>query len=125
MPNGVTVRYGRLFFASWGRGLADDFSTEVPGRIFSMSLGGKEINVFTEKEMGNLDGIEPLAENEFLVTDWYAGKIFRVDQSGSAKCIVERGRGAADLEVVERDGRTLILLPEMLENRLVCFALPE
>ena len=123
MPNGVTVRDGKLYFASWGRSLADDFSTRTPGRVFSMTLPGKKIEAFTKEETGNLDGIEPLEGNGFLVTDWFAGKVYHLEEDGTARSILERGRGAADLEVVERDGRTLIFLPEMLENRLVCLAL--
>ena len=34
--------------------------------------------------VGNLDGLEPLDDKSFLVTDWVAGALYRIDTSGKA-----------------------------------------
>ena len=55
------------------------------------------------------------------MTDWIAGKVFRISRGGKAKVIMEFPKGAADLAYL-RDRRWLIL-PEMLENKLTAFQL--
>ncbi|MGJ8611447.1 MAG: hypothetical protein ACSHWY_10145, partial [Octadecabacter sp.] len=44
-PNGVFLDQDRLLVGSWGAGLRDDFTTDVPGSLLSVSLETKEISV--------------------------------------------------------------------------------
>lgn len=120
-PNGLLVHNGKLIIGGWGKGLQDDFTTLTPGRLLSIDLRTGRQRTITPKPTGNLDGIEADGRGGYLVTDWIAGKVFRISRGGKAKVIMEFPKGAADLAYL-RDRRWLIL-PEMLENKLTAFQL--
>lgn len=120
-PNGLLVHNGKLIIGGWGRGLQDDFTTLTPGRLLSIDLRTGRQKVITQKPTGNLDGIEADGKGGFLVSDWIAGKVFRVSKSGGVKVIMEFPKGAADLAFLT--DRQWLILPEMLENKLTAFQL--
>jgi len=118
-PNGLLYRNGRLYVAAWGKGRADDWSTKTPGRIYYIDPGTKKIHYVTKKPLGNLDGLEIDNDGNFIVSDWMAGKIYRVNRRGKAKLIRSGPKGFADIGYVPTTG--LIIVPEMQENRVVAF----
>ena len=120
-PNGLLVHDGKLIVGGWGRDLQDDFSTLTPGRLQSIHLKNKLHAVITKEPTGNLDGIEIDGKGGFIVTDWRAGKVFRISKRGKAKVIMEFPRGAADHAYLV--DRKWLILPEMLENKLTAFVL--
>ena len=109
--------------ASWGRGLQTDFSTQTLGKVQQLAPFahlkkeyGKAAKVISEP-IGNLDGIEPYADN-FITNDWINGKVFAV-KSGHSKLILEAGKGAADINIVNDQ----LIVPMMLDNRLDVYKL--
>ncbi len=56
-PNGLLVDGDRILVGGWGKP-SENFSTKVPGRLFSLDLKTKKKTLITEKPTGNLDGIE-------------------------------------------------------------------
>ncbi|MGY8653991.1 MAG: hypothetical protein ACKVJX_10255 [Verrucomicrobiia bacterium] len=120
-PNGLLVHNGKLIIGGWGRGLQDDFTTLTPGRLLSIDLRTGRQRTITPKPTGNLDGIEADGKGGYIVTDWIAGKVFRVSKSGKAKVIMEFPKGAADHAYLA--DRRWLILPEMLENKLTAFQL--
>src|SRR5512143_1625284 len=111
-PNGLLVDDDRLIVARWGP-ITDPitFATKTPGRLISVDLKTKEIAPLGEgKPIGNLDGIEKDGA-DYLVTDFMAGKIFRVSKSGAATVLKSGFAESADLGW--DPARRTIAVPEM------------
>lgn len=108
-PNGLYVQGERLYVASWGKPAAD-FSTKVPGRLYWLDLLTKDRFDVSKVPLGNLDGVEKASGGGWLVTDWVAGKLWRVsDPQGDAELLVSGIPGAADLGYDPR--KRLIVVP--------------
>lgn len=122
-PNGLLLDGQNLFVASWGANIQADFSTPKPGRVLTIDLSTQKINPWTQAPMGNLDGIERDGPDAVLVSDWVAGKVYRLRKNGECVTLLEGFQGSADLGFVS-ETRTL-LLPEMNTNKLHAFKLPK
>lgn len=121
-PNGLTVQGDKLIVAAWGTIDGEGFATSVPGSLLEVSLADKSIkNLGDGKPVGNLDGLVALDASSFLVTDWVAGGLFRIDADGKAKKILPLPSGSADIGYVA-ESRT-ILIPLMKDNKLQAFTL--
>lgn len=112
-PNGVFLDGDRLLVGAWGSGLRDDFTTEVPGSLLSVSLETKEISVLAS-EIGNIDGIIRIGD-AFTVSDWVAGVLFEVGDDGNVREIGQFAPGLAD--IASHEGT--LYLPMMLDGTLV------
>jgi hypothetical protein len=64
--------------------------------------------------VGNLDGIESDGDGNYLVTDWLAGALYRIEPSGAAQQLLDLNQGSADLEY--RGG--LAVIPMMVDGEL-------
>jgi hypothetical protein len=111
-PNGLLVEGNRLIVASWGVITnSATFETKKPGRLIAVDLTSKEIlPIGSGKPIGNLDGIERDGAG-YLVTDFMAGKLFRVSSSGTATLLKGGFKNSADFGY--DPSRNLIALPEM------------
>ena len=122
-PNGLLVDGDRLIVATWGP-ITDPitFATRTPGRLISVDLKTKEIAPLGEgMPIGNLDGIENDGA-DYLVTDFMAGKIFRVSKSGAATVLKSGFAESADLGW--DPARRIIAVPEMVGGTVKFFRLP-
>lgn len=117
-PNGLLAEKNRLVVGAWGI-MTDGFATEIPGTMKAVSYENKSISNFGEgKPIGNLDGVE--ADNDsYLVTDWMAGKLFRINQNGNTKLLLELQQGMADHEWIA--SKSMVLLPMMQNNTLLAY----
>jgi DNA-binding beta-propeller fold protein YncE len=121
-PNGLTTTANNeVLVASWGPGIKNDFSTEKSGRILSINQKTKKISKWNNIRIGNLDGIEFIDENTVVVSDWKAGKIYKVKKNGSCTAILSGFKGSADLTYLPKE--KLLVIPLMLENKIVAFKL--
>ena len=117
-PNGLHAENNQLIVGAWGV-MTEGFATDVPGHMKSVNLEDKTIqSLGNGAPLGNLDGVEP-AGNDFYVTDWMAGKLYRIDREGHATLMLELGQGMADLEYIE--SRLLLLLPMMMNDSLLAY----
>ena len=119
-PNGLLVEGDRLVVAAWGKPNAD-FSTEIPGRLFTLDLKTGEKSLITPEPFGNLDGLEAVAVGRYLVSDWMAGKIFYVESDGRSRQILQLPKGAADIGYLP--GKRLLVVPQMMENKVTAYEL--
>jgi outer membrane protein assembly factor BamB len=118
-PNGLLVESDRLVVAAWGA-MKEDFSTETPGNLLTVSLADKTIaNLGSGKPVGNLDGLEPFDAESYLVTDWVAGKVFQISRSGEAKELLRLSQGSADLGFIS-SSRTAII-PLMVDGKVAAY----
>ena len=96
-PNAIKVVRDELWVASWGR-IVRGFETSEPGHLLRIKLDSAEIkDVGRGYPIGNLDGLEPIGDERFLVTDGRAGGMLLVDQYGRSQVIAALPRGSADM----------------------------
>lgn len=119
-PNGLHFKDGKLFVAAWG--LTTDWSTKVPGRLYYIDPKTKSITYITEKPLGNLDGLEVDNDGDFIVSDWVAGKIFRIDEKGKSTVVYTGPKGFANIAFVPN--KNLVVIPEMEESKVTAIRLP-
>ncbi len=120
-PNGLLVVGNHLIVASWGKP-DEDFSTEIPGRLYTLDLETKEKSLITPEPFGNLDGLESVGEGRYLVSDWFAGKIFFIGSNGDdmrSRQLLELPKGAADIGIIPDE--RLLIVPQMLENKITAY----
>ncbi|WP_108681315.1 SMP-30/gluconolactonase/LRE family protein [Methyloceanibacter sp. wino2] len=118
-PNGLYPDDGRLIVASWGKG---EMMSAKPDHLRTVDLDSKEIaNLGDGTPIGNLDGLAPDGAGDFLVTDWVAGALFRVQPSGKAERLLDLNQGTADL--FYRSDEKLVMIPFMNDGVLVAYRL--
>ena len=95
-PNGLHVSGDKLIIAAWGKPGTSAQSSE-PSNLVEVSLADKSVRDHGDsKPVGNLDGIEPI-DDAFLVTDFVAGALYRIDRSGKAERLLDFNQGSADI----------------------------
>lgn len=111
-PNGLLLEEQRLLVASWGTGLREDYSTEVPGSLLAVDLNSREISFIAGAEkLGNLDGLAKTAGG-YVVNDWITGEVFYLDQQGQLSNSEQSRAGLADISVHQG----IMYRPFMLEG---------
>ena len=90
---------------------------------FSPSIIEKQAvsTVGNNDQLGNLDGLQALSTGLYLVTDWAAGGLYRIDAKGKFDRLIKLGKGSADF--VYFPDKNLVLIPIMLSNSLVAYTL--
>lgn len=121
-PNGLVIKGDKLIVGCWGV-MTNGFATDVPGHLLSVSLADKTIsNLGSGASVGNLDGLEILSDTEFLATDWMAGKVLKINASGTAETVFDLNQGSADLGYSA--ARKMIFVPMMKDSLVLGFKLP-
>jgi hypothetical protein len=117
-PNGLHVSGDKLIIAAWGKPGTYAQSSE-PSNLVELSLADKSVRDLGDgKPVGNLDGIEPI-DDAFLVTDFVAGALDRIDRSGKAERLVDLNKGSADIGYVPE--QKLLLIPMLMDDKLVAY----
>jgi sugar lactone lactonase YvrE len=114
-PNGLFAEGERLVVGGWGSKPAADFTTKVPGHLYSLDLKTKQKTLITKQPLGNIDGVEQEARGGYLVTDYIAGKLIQVSQTGQSRIVRTFKPGLADHTFLYAQGDILIA-PHMNEN---------
>ena len=114
-PNGLFFEGERLVVGGWGSKPAADFSTKVPGHLYSLDLKTKQKTLITKQPLGNIDGVEQEARGGYLVTDYLAGKLIQIAPSGESRVVRTFKPGLADHTFLYAQGDILIA-PHMNEN---------
>jgi hypothetical protein len=120
-PNGLHVMGDKLIIAAWGAP-GTSGQNPAPANLLEVSLADKTVRDLGDgKPVGNLDGVEPLDAKGFLVSDWVAGGLYRIDASGKAELLLKLNQGSADIGYVPAEH--LVLIPMMLDDKLVAYRL--
>jgi sugar lactone lactonase YvrE len=117
-PNGLLVEGDKLVVAGWGKPEAD-FSTKVPGRLFSLDLKTKKKTLITPEPFGNIDGIESDGQGGYIVSDYLAGKIMQVGADGKGTVLKQLKQGTADIAYIP--AQKLVIVPQMSENKIAAY----
>ncbi len=120
-PNGLLIDRGNLLVASWGV-RTNGWETKKLGKLYKINLKTKHLSNLSPR-FGNLDGLEKDKHGHYIISDWMAGKIYRVTPKGEVILIIEGlQKGAADLGLYSE--HRLMLIPLMLENKVQAYTLP-
>jgi sugar lactone lactonase YvrE len=120
-PNGLLVQGGKLIVAAFGK-LPGEGQKQELGGLFAVDVEDQSLSKLANGELiGNLDGLQALQPGIYLVTDWAAGGLYRVDAKGKAERLLKLGKASADF-IYFPDKKTA-LIPIMLNNSLVAYAL--
>lgn len=114
-PNGLWVDGDALLVASWGTITGAGFATLEGGRLLKVDLRTKVIRPVTTRPLGNLDGLVKLGGHCY-VTDYKAGKVFKVGEDGKADLWRSGFMSAADLGL--DPARKLLAVPDMAAGTL-------
>jgi SMP-30/Gluconolactonase/LRE-like region len=121
-PNGLLVKGDKLVVAGFGFNLDADGNTNPLGNLFTIDLKTKvQQNLGDGRPIGNLDGLESDRMGNYLVTDFNAGKLFRIRPDGSFTELIDLEGGSADLEVIDR-GKTAII-PFLLGDKVTAYSI--
>ena len=115
-PNGLLVDGNRLIVGGWGSQPKADFTTDVPGHIYTYDLTSKQKTLVTRNPIGNIDGLESDGKGGYIASDYLAGKVFHVTAAGEVKELRQYKPGAADIGFVASSG--ILLVPHMNENQV-------
>jgi sugar lactone lactonase YvrE len=119
-PNGLKVVGDKLILAAWGAPGTSAPKSE-PANLLAINLADKKVsNLGDGTPVGNLDGLEPDGD-DFLVTDWVAGKVFRIAKSGKADVLLTLKQGTADIGYVPSE--KLLVVPLMMNDKVVAYRL--
>jgi hypothetical protein len=120
-PNGLLVQGDTLIVASLGKIPSVGQKQELAG-LSQISLKDQSVSpIGNGQPIGNLDGLELLQPGVYLVTDWAAGALYRVDAKGKAERLIDLNQGSADLTYLP--AKKIVLIPMMLDNSLVAYRL--
>lgn len=118
-PNGLLAEEDRIVVGSWGV-MTDGFATKEPGHLQAVDLETQEISSIGDgTPVGNLDGVEAIGDGSYLVTDWMAGALLRIDASGEVEQLLDLNQGSADLGW--RADERLAIVPMMNDDTLVAY----
>jgi hypothetical protein len=118
-PNGLYVDGDKLIVAAWGAPGTSAKKTSAPANLLEVNIADKKISDLGDgTPVGNLDGLEPIGD-DFLVTDWVAGALYRIDRQGKATQLLDLDQGSADIGYVPETG--LLLIPMMMSDKLVAY----
>lgn len=120
-PNGLLVQGDKLIVASFGK-LPGPGQNQELGGLLAVGIEDQSVSKLGSGEVfGNLDGLQLLQPGVFLVTDWAAGLLYRVDAKGKVDRLIKLSKGSADL--IYLPDKKMVLIPIMLNNTLVAYAL--
>jgi sugar lactone lactonase YvrE len=119
-PNGLTMRDSELLVAPWGLDLQEDFTTKTGGHLITVDVEtGSVAPLGSGDPVGNLDGLEPDGNGNWIVSDWIAGAVYRIVDDGTKQMLLDLDMGSADLEYIP--DQSLLIVPMMLSNTLVAY----
>jgi sugar lactone lactonase YvrE len=120
-PNGLLVQEGKLIVASFGK-LPGEGQKQELGGLLAVDIEKQAVTAIgKDDKLGNLDGLQALGPGAYLVTDWAAGGLYRLDAKGKFERLLKLGKGSADF--IYFPDKKLALIPIMLSNSLVAYTL--
>lgn len=124
-PDGLYLDGENLIVVTWGANVdKKTFKTTENGTIIMVNLNTKEIAPYSKNvgNIGNLEGITKSSKNNFYVTDWMNGVLFRVNRNGVKK-VLSGLKNPTDPDYSKE--MNIIAFPEHTGNRVIFLQLPE
>ena len=120
-PNGLRgIHGGKLLLLVGARRCRTMVRPKVGGNLFTIDIATKELkNLGSGAPIGNLDGLERDAHGNFLVTDFIAGALMRINKDGSHEVLMDLNPGSADLDVINKGH--IAVVPVMMDDNVRAF----
>jgi hypothetical protein len=115
--NGLKAEKDRLLLGGWS--IAGPDGKEQLGHISTVDYADQKLGRLGDQPVCHVDGIEPDGQGGYTVTDWLTGDVLHVSAGGKPTPIMQLGRGTADHAYLV--GEKLLLIPQMVENKLRAF----
>jgi hypothetical protein len=122
-PNGVLVHDDQLIVVGLGNTDKSTPGPHLPGHIFSLDLATKKKELIAQQPLGTLDGVELDGSGGYYVSDFAAGKIYRITSDGAVTLLLEGFKGPADIGMA--DSLQLLLVPQMEESKVTAYKLSD
>lgn len=120
-PNGLLAEGDQLRIAAWGS-MSDNSAARSAGHLLSLTLADKSISRLGKSELtGHLDGLEPLGNGDYIVSDWFTGEVFKSKADGTAEKLLDLGQGSADLGY--DPASRMLYMPLMMKGVLQAYRL--
>ncbi|MBZ9729003.1 hypothetical protein LB467_04835 [Salegentibacter sp. JZCK2] len=87
--NGLYAQKDQLYAAAWGE--------NTDGNFLKIDMDTREITKISKNGIGNLDGIQPVGEDAFYISDWATGKIYLAGKNGDLEEVLTSGKSAGDI----------------------------
>lgn len=118
--NGLYVDGNTLIEAGLGD-MSGGFANLKPTTITAIDLTTKAVTTWGGEEgVGIMDGLEPMGDGSYTVTDNPGGKVIQVAPDGTRTTLIEIGKGgAADHEYVA--DQMLIVVPMTQSNEVIAY----
>ena len=115
-PNGLLWQQNRLLIGSWGKEVQTDFSTKVPGSLYSLEADSQTLTpVSNGYQLGNLDGVVSI-KDKLYISDWISGDLYELFDNQRIK-VLSPGSGVADIGV----HGNMIFAPMMHNGQLIAW----
>jgi sugar lactone lactonase YvrE len=94
--NGLFAQKDHLYAAAWGE--------NNDGNFLKVDMDTREIEKISKEGIGNLDGVQPVGEDAFYISDWGTGKIHLIKKDGEITEVLTSEKSAGDIFFdVEKD----------------------
>ena len=87
--NGLYAQKDHLYAAAWGE--------NTDGNFLKIDMETREIEKISKKGIGNLDGVQPVGDDAFYISDWATGKIYLVKKDGELKEVLTSEKSSGDI----------------------------
>ncbi len=115
-PNGLLSQQNRLLIGSWGKEVQEDFSTKVPGSLYSLDTDSQTLTpVSYGYQLGNLDGVVSINDKTYI-SDWISGDIYELFDNQRIK-VLSPGSGVADIGAHDN----MVFAPMMHNGQLIAW----
>jgi DNA-binding beta-propeller fold protein YncE len=115
-PNGIYQLGDYLYIASWANTLVDDWTSKMKGRVLKINVKTKKEIFISKSNLGNLDGIEPVSPNFWLVSDKLGNTVYKLNErNGTYKPLDLEFKDVADIHF----SNGILVAPLTSEGRLI------
>ncbi len=121
-PNGLLAVDNTLYIAAWGLPSTTE-GENSKGRFIKMNLDTKQIENITAESKGNLDGLQVYNANQFLLSDWRAGLIYKASKDGKFEQFFTTEASVGDILYIQE--KKLLALPLNRQNKVLIYRVDE
>ncbi|TDN85898.1 hypothetical protein DET49_11660 [Salegentibacter sp. 24] len=104
--NGLYAHKDNLYVAAWGE--------NQDGNFIKVNMDTRKIEKLSKEGIGNLDGVQPVGEDAFYLSDWATGKIYLTGKNGKIKEVLTSEKSAGD--IFFDPGKNQLVLPMNHQN---------
>ncbi|PRX49832.1 NHL repeat-containing protein [Salegentibacter salegens] len=87
--NGLYAHKDYLYAAAWGE--------NTNGNFLKIDMDTREIEKVSKKGIGNLDGVQPVGDDAFYISDWATGTIYLIEKDGELKEVLTSEKSSGDI----------------------------